>query len=641
MSTKDKLLSSAQKNILKGQIDRAIKEYEQIVTLDPDIRHRQKLAELLVKASRRAEAVEEYAKIGDFYAGNGFYLKSIAVYKQIQRLDPSNIVVSLTLGSLNEKQGLKGNALAEYKTAVDFYEREGNYGEAASILEKMLAVDPSNINIQQKLAETFFLAGNGEKAYQIYRNVALMLRERGDRGGFDRLCARIQKLFPTRREFLLDLFSARIASGEAAATIPPLKELIKKDSKNILLWNLLTDAFRAAGNLSARKAAFQKMTQLFPDDIVPIEGLIRCCIQEEALDEGLELAASNLKLFVARKEAGRLEECLRAFNDLNPDDLRVLNALRDLYEATGEETKLSDVAARLAFVVGYVKQEEPDEPLWETAQAADPSPAVPDEAPWEEEIDLSLADDNFVEPGAGDASGYLSEPASLADDPFLRASDEWPSPDENDSVELPAAEPSAPAMEEFSISADFSFLDDEAPVSAHAPVAPTAGETAAQPVSKYSFDGLFSEFKKGLDKQVDREDTETHYNLGIAYKEMGLYSDAISEFETASADPRRRTDCITLQGICYREKGDFDQAEEVLKKGAAAKGLSEAEKTSLSYELGLLYELTGKADDAVRSYVEAYRLAPGFRDTLAKINLLREESGVDLSDFDGLEQAKA
>ena len=87
-SKKDKFLESAQKFIAKGQIDRAIRDYEQVVALDPnDIRHRQKLAELLVRANRNLEAIGEYETIGKYYADNGFYLKAIAVYKQIQKLD--------------------------------------------------------------------------------------------------------------------------------------------------------------------------------------------------------------------------------------------------------------------------------------------------------------------------------------------------------------------------------------------------------------------------------------------------------------------------------------------------------------------------------------------------------------------------
>src|SRR5689334_1415666 len=110
-SKKDKLLESAQRFVLKGQIDKAIKEYQQIVALDPrEIRFRQRLAELLVRDNRKEEAIAEYEGIGKHYAENSYFLKAIAVYKQIQRLDSSNATVSHTLAVLNQRQGLAGNA---------------------------------------------------------------------------------------------------------------------------------------------------------------------------------------------------------------------------------------------------------------------------------------------------------------------------------------------------------------------------------------------------------------------------------------------------------------------------------------------------------------------------------------------------
>jgi len=89
---KDKFLESAQKFIAKGQLDRAIKEYAQIVALEPgDIRLRQKLAELLVRVNRKEEAIAEYEVIAKHFSRDLFYLKAIAVYKQVQKLDPANI----------------------------------------------------------------------------------------------------------------------------------------------------------------------------------------------------------------------------------------------------------------------------------------------------------------------------------------------------------------------------------------------------------------------------------------------------------------------------------------------------------------------------------------------------------------------
>lgn len=88
-SNREKLLESAQKFILKGQLDRAIKDYQQVVALDPkDTRHRQRLAELLVRSGRNDEAVTEYEVIGKFYDDNGYYLKAIASTSRYRSLLP-------------------------------------------------------------------------------------------------------------------------------------------------------------------------------------------------------------------------------------------------------------------------------------------------------------------------------------------------------------------------------------------------------------------------------------------------------------------------------------------------------------------------------------------------------------------------
>ena len=83
-SKKDKFLESAQRFVLKGQLDKAIKDYQQVVALEPkEIRYQQRLAELLVRESRKEEAIAQYEGIGKHYAENSYFLKAIAVYKQI------------------------------------------------------------------------------------------------------------------------------------------------------------------------------------------------------------------------------------------------------------------------------------------------------------------------------------------------------------------------------------------------------------------------------------------------------------------------------------------------------------------------------------------------------------------------------
>jgi tetratricopeptide (TPR) repeat protein len=210
VASQKKYLISAQK-IAKGF--NAIKDYEQVVAADPDdFRQRQKLAELLARCGRNEQAVREYEKIASHYVDNGFYLKAMAVYKQIQKIDTGNIEISLTLAALNEKQGLIGNALSEYKIVFDHYERSGLSQEACKTLEKMHEVDPDNIDITLKLAETLFAAGRVDDAYQRYTRRRFSLSRSTTL--FDKVSRELKPCSPTGKEFIVDILGEQIKGGK-------------------------------------------------------------------------------------------------------------------------------------------------------------------------------------------------------------------------------------------------------------------------------------------------------------------------------------------------------------------------------------------------------------------------------------------
>ncbi len=144
-------------------------------------------------------------------------------------------------------------------------------------------------------------------------------------------------------------------------------------------------------------------------------------------------------------------------------------------------------------------------------------------------------------------------------------------------------------------------------------------DTAPQEEVK-SLDELFKEFKKGVEEQIDQEDFETHYNLGIAYKEMGLYNEAIEEFVKASHDDRRLLDCSFMIAGIYSELGEIEKAIEWLEGG-----LEHAEKTGkddrpILYELATLCEKHGEKKKAKSYYAMIYEKDPNYRDVASKIN---------------------
>ena len=93
--------------------------------------------------------------------------------------------------------------------------------------------------------------------------------------------------------------------------------------------------------------------------------------------------------------------------------------------------------------------------------------------------------------------------------------------------------------------------------------------------------------------ELDSSDTESHFNLGIAYKEMGLYDDAIAEFGKAAKDPVRSIDCLTLTGQCHMEAGETDAAMEAVKNALTHEGLTDEARMTLNFELGMLHQMNG------------------------------------------------
>ena len=134
-----------------------------------------------------------------------------------------------------------------------------------------------------------------------------------------------------------------------------------------------------------------------------------------------------------------------------------------------------------------------------------------------------------------------------------------------------------------------------------------------------SLDELFKEFKKGVEEQIDQEDYETHYNLGIAYKEMGLYNEAIEEFVKASHDPNRLLDCSFMIASVYSELGEFNKAIEWLESGLEHAHKTGKDDKSILYELATLCEKNGDKDKAKSYYAMIYEKDPNYRDVASKL----------------------
>jgi tetratricopeptide (TPR) repeat protein len=198
------------------------------------------------------------------------------------------------------------------------------------------------------------------------------------------------------------------------------------------------------------------------------------------------------------------------------------------------------------------------------------------------------------------------------------------------STTLSEPPPPAPPVDEMSLFSDeqrfFNLAaelekeledEEEAPSS---PVVQGSGE-------EVSLEEIFREFKRGVEQQLSPEDYETHYNLGIAYKEMGLLDEALGEFQIAAKDPARAVECCSMLGLCFVEKGLPQLAIQWFQKGLESPAITPEEKRGLSYDLASLHEQNGDAERAYRIYLEIYGENTNYRDVADRVKSLENALG--------------
>jgi tetratricopeptide (TPR) repeat protein len=100
---------------------------------------------------------------------------------------------------------------------------------------------------------------------------------------------------------------------------------------------------------------------------------------------------------------------------------------------------------------------------------------------------------------------------------------------------------------------------------------------------------IFEEFKKGVEEKIGQQDYDTRYNLGIAYKEMGLIEEAIHEFLISSKHPLKFFDSAGLLGICFREKGMYEDSLVWLEKALDSPDRMKEEYLAIRYEIVATY----------------------------------------------------
>ena len=157
-----------------------------------------------------------------------------------------------------------------------------------------------------------------------------------------------------------------------------------------------------------------------------------------------------------------------------------------------------------------------------------------------------------------------------------------------------------------------------------------AESSPAQSAESGPLKEVFDEFRAELGEMgAEDEDLETHYNLGIAFREMGLLEEAISEFQkVAKASDRGRPfrytmQCCTLLGLAFMEKGQPAIAAIWYERALLTPGIDPESTLALRYDLGVAQESAGEPEAARKSFSQVYAMNIDYRDVAERIAALQ------------------
>ncbi len=140
------------------------------------------------------------------------------------------------------------------------------------------------------------------------------------------------------------------------------------------------------------------------------------------------------------------------------------------------------------------------------------------------------------------------------------------------------------------------------------------------------FREALADFKRGVEARLEPDDFEAHYDLGIAFKEMGLTEEAIAQFQKAlRAHGGPRLKAAEQLGIAFYEQGQYGIAEVVLRRAATGTE-GEEEKLGVLYWLGRVLESQGRKAEALPLYEQAAALDIRFLDVRDRVRKMGEPS---------------
>lgn len=625
-----------------GLIKDALEVYRKIADLDPsNLSVRTKIAEMFLKEGMKNEAIEEYNKIASAYMQAGKREDAERLYDVILDLQPDNINAVIEAGRLYLQSGKIETALEYGKKALslspdsqeilsflaDAYNSAGFFDKAEAILTRIIELNPGELAYRESRAELLFNKGDVENASSEFLEIGreyLNKRNMEKARVFTEKAVEMAPALISAHELLMDIYLRSSKredfvgkglylaghfqdSGDVERAIDYYHKILKEDPFNV-------EAKERLAAIEVEKPVFQVEEE--PEvEVINLE-------KKSEITNQLSSADVYIKYGLMEKAIAELQNII---NKIDPMNEAAHIKLKDIYRITGEKEKVVDECLVLLNIFESNGESYKMERIINEAAAISPEDRRVKEykdklyskvtVPLSDEIGEMLEEADFYE-----QQGMVEEAVNVYrkiikidtnNAVALRQLTFLGSAEKN--VPIPEPIPEIEVIKPAKESTD-SFFD----------LGDMLKEDVVEEPPFRPLDEVFKEFNEGVQSQIGAGDYESHYDLGISYKEMGLFHEAVEEFKSCGPLTPRYFDASFMAALCHKELGEYKEAIEVLDKAIKSDQYNEKRHIALKYEFGILLEATGQRDDALRVFREIYFADATYRDVAEKVlNLQR------------------
>ena len=312
------------------------------------------IGDLYSRSGDQEKAAECFKNVGEAYAGQGFTVKAIAMYKKLSKLKTSTESI-LRLAELYTQQGLFNDARAQYLQVAEDFLKSGQVQQAIRIFQKTLEMDPDNVPMRVRLAEAYVKMGKKDEAWKLLTAAAESLRSKGQLAAADEILQRMLKIDPENSYALVLRGRAAAEKGDYNGTIQCLAKVADLDNNADGL-RALFQAYLHTNRMEDASALAAKLANVH-DDVSAIFDCGRVMADAQRPRDAVQLYDQFADRLL-RTDSDKLFESLRALLHYIQDDPKTLEVVLGIFQRGGENSQLTDIYELLAH--SYVQSGDPE-----------------------------------------------------------------------------------------------------------------------------------------------------------------------------------------------------------------------------------------------------------------------------------------